>query len=127
MQIRLTDKSSERFQFVADGEEIKLAPVAAANVTIMPLPKEFEPEGPRVSLAGLKPGEAGVVTGISRACRGLQRRRLMDLGVISGTTISAEFRSASGNPTAYNIRGALIALRKDQASMIHIKRQEVAS
>jgi Fe2+ transport system protein FeoA len=51
----------------------------------------------------------------------------MDLGVIPGTTISAEFRSASGNPTAYNIRGALIALRKDQASMIHIKRQEVAS
>jgi DtxR family Mn-dependent transcriptional regulator len=123
MQIRVVSKSSERIHFIADGEEIKLAPVVAANVTVLPLPREHQMEGPFESLTLLKQGEAGVVLGISKACRGLQRRRLMDLGIIPGTVITAELKSASGNPTAYDIRGALIALRKDQANMVHIRRQ----
>jgi len=123
MQIRVVSKSSERIHFIADGEEIKLAPVVAANVTVLPLPREHQMEGPFESLTALKMGEAGLVLGISKACRGLQRRRLMDLGIIPGTVITAEFKSASANPTAYNIRGALIALRKDQANMVHIRRQ----
>jgi DtxR family Mn-dependent transcriptional regulator len=127
MQIRVVNKSSERIQFIADGEEIKLAPVAAANVTVVPLSKAQEMEGPYDSLSSLKLGESGVVIGISKACRGMQRRRLMDLGIVPGTAVSAELKSASGNPTAYNIRGAMIALRKDQASMVHIRRQETAS
>ena len=59
-------------------------------------------------------------------CRGQQRRRIMDLGVIPGTVISMEMTSASGDPIAYNIRGAVIALRKSQADMIQIKRVEEA-
>jgi DtxR family Mn-dependent transcriptional regulator len=123
MLIRVMSKSSERIHFIADGEEIKLAPVVAANVTVLPLPREHKMEGPFESLASLKTGEAGVVLAISKACRGLQRRRLMDLGLIPGTVVTAELKSASGNPAAYNIRGALIALRKDQANMVHIRRQ----
>jgi len=123
MQIRVVSKSSERIHFIADGEEIKLAPVVAANVTVLPLPREHQMEGPFESLTALKMGEAGLVLAISKACRGLQRRRLMDLGIIPGTVITAEFKSASANPTAYNIRGALIALRKDQANFVHIRRQ----
>jgi DtxR family Mn-dependent transcriptional regulator len=122
MQIRVLHKSSERIQFVAEGEEIKLAPVVAANVTVVPMPKENKMEGPFESLTSLKMGESGLVLGISKACRGLQRRRLMDLGIIPGTVITAELKSASGNPTAYNIRGAMIALRKDQANLVHIRR-----
>jgi DtxR family Mn-dependent transcriptional regulator len=122
MQIRVVDKSSTRIHFIADGEEVKLAPVVAANVTVVPQPKMHKMEGPYESLAELKTGESGVVTGISKACRGMQRRRLMDLGVIPGTIISAQLKSPSGNPTAYDIRGALIALRKDQANLVHIRR-----
>lgn len=123
MQIRMLSKTPERVHFIADGEEIKLAPVVAANVTVLPQPHEQQMEGPFESLVALNTGEAGVVLGISKACRGLQRRRLMDLGIIPGTVITAELKSASGNPTAYNIRGALIALRKDQANLVHIRRQ----
>jgi Fe2+ transport system protein FeoA len=54
----------------------------------------------------------------------MQRRRLMDLGVVPGTEIAVEMRSATGDPTAYLIRGASIALRKKQASQIQIERQE---
>jgi len=54
-----------------------------------------------------------------------QRRRLMDLGVIPGTVVAAEMASPMGDPTAYRIRGALIALRKDQAGLIVIEPEEL--
>jgi DtxR family Mn-dependent transcriptional regulator len=126
MQIRVLDKSPERIQFIAEGEEIKLAPVAAANITATPLPKGYEVVGPHESLTALKLGERGVVIGISKNCRGMQRRRLMDLGIVPGTEITAELRSPSGNPTAYNIRGAMIALRKEHAHLVHIQRKAAA-
>jgi Fe2+ transport system protein FeoA len=36
--------------------------------------------------------------------------------------ISAEFISPTGDPTAYRIREALIALRQEQADLIRVKR-----
>jgi len=122
MQIRMLEKSPQRLHFVADGEEVILAPVVAANVTVEEVPKESMLSGPHETLLSLKIGEKGEVTGISPKYRGQQRRRIMDLGVIPGTIISKELRSASGDPTAYNIRGATIALRRSQAEMIQIRR-----
>jgi len=54
-----------------------------------------------------------------------QRRRLMDLGLIPGTIVAAEMDSPMGDPTAYRIRGALIALRKDQAGLIVIEPEKL--
>ena len=54
----------------------------------------------------------------SPACRGVQRRRLFDLGLIPGTVVRAEFTGPGGDPTAYDIRGATIALRRQQAEQI---------
>jgi Fe2+ transport system protein FeoA len=48
----------------------------------------------------------------------------MDLGIVPGTVIGAELRSPGGDPTAYDIRGALIALRREQAALINIVRLE---
>lgn len=48
------------------------------------------------------------------------RRRLLDLGMIPGTRIECLQRSPAGDPTAYFVRGAVIALRKEDASMIHV-------
>lgn len=45
----------------------------------------------------------------------------MDLGILPGTTIEVEMTSPSGDPTAYKVRGALIALRKEQARMIRVE------
>jgi DtxR family Mn-dependent transcriptional regulator len=77
-------------------------------------------ELPTNSLADLEPGESGQVVGISPILQGPQRRRLLDLGVVPGTEIRAEFASSTGDPVAYLIRGALIALRSDQASLIQL-------
>ena len=43
-------------------------------------------------------------------------------GVLPGTVIRAEMRSPNGDPTAYRIRDALIALRAEQADLIRIER-----
>ena len=71
-------------------------------------------------MSALQPGEAAQVTGISALCRGLERRRLLDLGIVPGTFVEAELRSPSGDPTAYRVRGGLLALRREQADLIHV-------
>ena len=58
---------------------------------------------------------------LSPQCRGPERRRLMDLGILPGTVIQAELVSPSGDPTAYRIRDALIALRKEQADWVRVE------
>ncbi len=59
-------------------------------------------------------------------CTGANRRRLMDLGVLPGTRVKADLRSPLGDPTAYLVRGASIALRKVQAEEIEIDSDETA-
>ena len=72
------------------------------------------------TLADLEPGDSATVAAISPLCRGPARRRLLDLGVVPGTVVHARMRSAGGDPVAYDIRGALIALRREQAAHIRV-------
>lgn len=53
---------------------------------------------------------------------GFMRRRLLDLGVIPGTIIESIQPSPSGDPIAYLIKGAVIALRSEVASMILVEK-----
>lgn len=53
---------------------------------------------------------------------GLSRRRMLDLGLIPGTIINVIRKSPLGDPIAYNIRGALIALRKEEAKQILVSK-----
>lgn len=52
---------------------------------------------------------------------GIIRRRMLDFGLISDTEIEALQRSPSGDPTSYYIRGAVIALRKEEAGKIIVE------
>ncbi|MBQ5320147.1 MAG: ferrous iron transport protein A [Oscillospiraceae bacterium] len=49
------------------------------------------------------------------------RRRLRDIGLIEGTHIRCLNRGPSGDPVAYLIRGAVIALRREDSSKIIIE------
>jgi len=104
------------------GRDFAVTTVLARNVSVHVLPEGSSADQALETLADLKPGEAGSVLGLSSACRGPQRRRLLDLGVVPGTIVSAEMSSAAGDPVAYLIRGALIALRSAQASWVTIER-----
>ena len=111
-RLRVLETTAERIRFDADGNEGVLAPVVAGNVTVLPMKAEEQVEIPSETLATLELGQAAVVAGIVRRCRGVQRRRLMDLGIVPGTLVHAELKGAAGGPVAYRVRGALIALRR---------------
>jgi len=49
---------------------------------------------------------------------GLTRRRLLDLGLVPGTKVEVIRRSPLGDPIAFNIRGAIIAFRKEEAEKV---------
>lgn len=49
------------------------------------------------------------------------RRRMLDLGLVIGTIVESLRKSPSGDPIAYEIRGAVIALRSEEASKIMVE------
>lgn len=75
-------------------------------------------------LSALREGESGYVLKI--LAQPAMERRLADLGLIRGTRVTCVARSPAGDPVAYLIRGALIALRRMDAEGILLERQAVA-
>ena len=127
MQVRIIEQSAQRVRFWANGDEHLLAPIIAANISVVPVPQE-SPEATKAGepLSLLLPGEMGEVIELSLRLRGPERRRLMDLGILPGTQITAEMSAPGGEPVAYRVRGALIALRREQARMIKISKLQEA-
>jgi DtxR family transcriptional regulator, Mn-dependent transcriptional regulator len=121
MQIQVLATEPGRVRLDVNGEEVVLAPLLAETITVAPLPEDRRKRGPFVTLATVQPGEEVQVTSISRACRGQQRRRMMDLGIVPGTLITPEMESFAGDPVAYRVRGTLVALRREQAEQIFVR------
>lgn len=71
-----------------------------------------------IPLHRLPPGRCGKVVQVE--LNGAARRRMLDLGLTFSAEVAALQRSPSGDPTAYHIRGAVIALRAQDASQILI-------
>ena len=121
MTIRVLESTPETVKLDTGLSQCELPPVAAANVSVQTVDQQAVGGLARHCLSSLKIGQAGQVADLSPACRGLERRRLLDLGLVPGTVVKAELRSMGDDPTAYRIRGALIALRRQQADLILIK------
>ena len=125
MEVLVVEKTPQRVRFLSRGNEHVLAPVLAANVFVSPIPKEqtetaIKPLGDPLST--LKPGEEAEIVAVSRTMHPAERHRLLDLGVLPGAKVRAEFTSPLGQPVAYFIRGSLIALRDDQSEKIFVKK-----
>ena len=71
------------------------------------------------SLNTLCPGESAFVKELNSS--GALRRRLLDMGLVEGTEVECVFHSPAGDPTAYQFRGALIALRREDASQVLVR------
>lgn len=52
---------------------------------------------------------------------GAERRRMLDLGILPGATIAVALENPLGDPTAYRVRGTVIALRREQAQQIQVE------
>ena len=52
--------------------------------------------------------------------QGALRRRLLDIGLIPGTRVTCTAVSPAGDPAAYLIRGAVIALRREDSDGVQL-------
>jgi len=106
-----------------DGEREYVVPARAADNIFVSTARRLRV--PSVCLADLAPGESATVRDLE--CEGFARRRLLDLGVTPGTRIDCLFAGLAPEPMAYRIRGAVIALRHEQAAEIIVQRIEHAT
>ncbi|MDR2571750.1 MAG: ferrous iron transport protein A [Oscillospiraceae bacterium] len=70
------------------------------------------------NLTDLHEGERARVASLLN--KGSIKRRLQDLGFVPGTHVQCIHKSPYGDPVAYGIRGAVIALRCDDAKGVLI-------
>lgn len=67
----------------------------------------------------LNVGESAVIDKIESFST--MRQRFFDIGLIENTTVTCVAKSPAGDPKAYLIRGAVIAIREEDAADIVIK------
>ena len=78
-----------------------------------------------MTLNHLGVGQIATVTGVHS--RNAERRRMFDLGILPGTIVETMMRSPLGDPVAYRIRDAVVALRHEQAEMIEVQMENGAT
>lgn len=71
------------------------------------------------SLAELRPGERGKVVAVAGDAD--TARRLMDLGLIRGTTLEVIRTAPLGDPIEVRLRGFMLTLRRSEAEHITVE------
>lgn len=107
----------------SEGENHYFSPIVAANINVAALSEEETFEENAVRLSSLASGEMAEVVAISQECRGANRRRLLDLGILPGTSIEVDLESPMRDPIAYRVRNTSIALRNSLADLILINKK----
>lgn len=72
-----------------------------------------------MTLNELNLNEIGYIKNLK--CADSVKRRLLDLGLTPGTKIIPVLVSPSGDPTAFEIRGTLIAIREEDTKLIDLE------
>ena len=67
-------------------------------------------------LSDLRPGQRGVVARVEGG--GVMARRLADLGLLPGAAVFCTALAPAGDPAAYLIRGAVVALRRRDGARV---------
>lgn len=118
--VQRLDGPADAVRVRVDGVERELTAALAANVAVTPAARR--PGRSRsATLAQLGLGREAVVAGLSPLCRGPARRRLLDLGLVPGTAVAARLRAPGGGPVAYEVLGAMVALRREQAAHVYVE------
>jgi len=91
-----------------------------------PLSAPTSPPTPTAGTAGalgldeLAPGERAVVSSVRG--EGPIERRLLDLGLLPGTSVLALRRAPLGDPIEYELRGYRLCLRRSEARRVRVDR-----
>lgn len=71
------------------------------------------------TLASLEPGQRGKVVAVEGDADAT--RRLMDLGMIRGTSVEMVRRAPLGDPLEVRVRGFMLTLRRSEAEHITVE------
>ncbi len=74
----------------------------------------------RIGLQELAVGERAIVESLHMT--GGIRRRLLDIGLVENTLVECVGKAPGGDPIAFCIRGAVIALRCEDCRRIYVRR-----
>ena len=72
-----------------------------------------------VRLSDLEPGQRARIVRVGG--RGRARRRLMEMGLVTGETILAERVAPMGDPVEFFVKGYHLSLRRDDAQHIEVQ------
>ena len=70
-------------------------------------------------LCDISPGDTAVISNM--LAQGSIRRRLRDMGLVEGAEVECLMKSPLGDPVAYLIKGAVIALRREDAAAVTVE------
>lgn len=71
-----------------------------------------------ICLHDVNPGQIAVIQELR--AKGSIHRRLLDIGLVKGTNVECVGKSPGGDPSAFLIRGAVIAIRSEDSTDILI-------
>ena len=106
-----------------EGLKTVLSPAEASLISVISTDPDLW-DGKLMRLSLLEPGEKAVIVRLSDDLQGLPRQRLLDLGFVPDARVSVYLRAPLGEPVAYDIKGSTVALRKEQAAKILVKKTE---
>lgn len=72
-----------------------------------------------INLSQLSLNHRGIIENIE--CEENTKRRLLDIGLVKGTNIIPVLESPSKDPRAFEVRGTVVAIRKEDTDKIDIK------
>jgi DtxR family Mn-dependent transcriptional regulator len=118
----VVSRDDTKIRLWADGADYTLSPGMARQLSIHPLSGVTAAalRGERF-LHELPAGGRARLLGLTGACRGAERRRLLDLGFVPGSLVESALTGPGGDPTAYQVRGSLVALRREQARYVRVQ------
>ena len=76
------------------------------------------------TLSDLNEGDSGIITKVKG--RGAFRRRVTEMGFISGKKVSVIKAAPLQDPVEYNILGSHISLRRSEAGLIEVMTEQEA-
>ncbi|MFB3812654.1 MAG: FeoA domain-containing protein [Terriglobales bacterium] len=125
--VRVVERSAAQL-LISDGkQQYPLSALAASNVQVRAAKEPGLRPAALLRLSELEPGDQAVIVALDDDLRGFTRRRLLDLGLTRNAHISAELANAFGDPLGFRIRGTMVALRREQASKVWVRRMSEPS
>jgi DtxR family transcriptional regulator, Mn-dependent transcriptional regulator len=117
--VRVASADTGGCELIIEASREKLDVELAALMRVrMPLFDEGETPAGSCRLSDIPRGASAGVLALLPGCIGAERSRLLDLGFVPGSRIEHELDSPLHGPSAYRVRGTLIALRKSQAAQV---------